>query len=527
MARGFGFLGFTFLILSLISVQPTSALMSESVRTQIEHDAALAAQGKFSDAETNLREIVNKNPNSFPAYKLLGFIYMREGKYAAAEKNLKVAVQLAHAKDPQSLYYLSKVEFKLKKSHEALEMANEALALAPDNSRALYSIGRLLRENSFSSEAVHVLGKAHNLVPSNIAFTTELILAYSDQRQLNAANTLFGSLLHSASYEDLLLAGSRFGNVGRNGLAIRAFQRAVELRPKAFDGQFNLAFSYYRQHDFMNALAVLDRIPASESVQHTDYHYLRGKVQLASGHDVSAKNQFRMAVNKDPGNESLCTEAGLLFLHFEDFWQALNIFSRCSQALPRSSSVLTGLGLTYFHLGKYPQAIETFRKVLVLKPDADAARESLAFLLYVSGKSGQAGTILEQRMKSGDADYYIYYLNALTLLREDPRRNRVRALASIEEALKRNPRFPPAFFERGRIEFAAGHFPEALADFQKATQLNPNYAEPYALMARAYYKLGNRAKADQAQRRYIAFDHEQVEKEQKQQLQDRLFQALK
>jgi tetratricopeptide (TPR) repeat protein len=526
LTGGLAFLVAVFLAVYLIVVELSYAGVSGSVQTKIEDVVSLVGQGKLHEAETDLREIVKQAPESFPAYKLLGFVYMREGKYGEAETSLKRAKQLSQGKDPQTLYYLSQVEFTLKESNEGLKIALEATELAPDNPRALYAVGRLLRENSLPTEAVQVLEKARNLAPSNAAVTAELILAYLDERRGNRANTLFQILLHSASYDDLIHVGSRFGEVGHTEMAVRTFQRAVEMRPGAYDGQFNLAFSYYRQRDFLKSLGVLDQIPTSDSAQHADYHYLRGKVQLALGHDASAKSEFLLAVQKEPGDESFCTEAGLLFLRFHDYWKALSIFSRCSEALPHSSPVETGLGLTYFHLGKYPEAIETFKKVLALRPDADAAREALGFLLYVSGKPGQAESILEQRMKDGNADYYIYYLNALTLLRENAQSNRTRALNSLEEALKRNPHFPPAFFERGRVEFEAGHLTQALVSFQKAIELDPVYAEPYALMARVYFKLGQRAKAEQAQRKYLAVHHEQEEKEQERTLQDRLFQAI-
>jgi tetratricopeptide (TPR) repeat protein len=514
------------LLVFLISAQRSHILASESLQARIEHDVSLVAQGKFHEAETDLREIIKQVPDSFPAYKLLGVVYMREGNYAESETALQMAMQLSQGKDPQTLYYLSQVEFALKKSNGGLKLAMQAITLAPDNPQALYSVGRLLRENSFPAEAVQALNKAHDLVPTNAAITTELILGDLDQQRVTHANTLVGTLLQSASFVDLIQAGTRFGEGGRNELAVRVFQRAVEIRPGAYDGEFNLAFSYYRQKEFVKALDTLDKIPSSEKTQHADFHYLRGKVQLALGDDKLAKEELLSAVQQEPGDESLCMEAGLLFLHYQNFWQALGIFARCSEALPRSSPVDTGLGLTYLYLGKYAEAIDTFKKVLGLQPDADAAREALGFLLYVTGKLEEAEQILEQRIKGGNADYYIYYLNALVLLRENSQANRTRALNSLAEALRRQPHFPPAFFERGRIEFEAGNFTQALLDFQKATELDPDYAEPYALMARAYFKLGQRENAEQAQRKYLSTHHEQEEKEQKRTLQDRLFKSL-
>jgi tetratricopeptide (TPR) repeat protein len=128
---------------------------------------------------------------------------------------------------------------------------------------------------------------------------------------------------------------------------------------------------------------------------------------------------------------------------------------------------------------------------------------------------------------SGQAvDFYIYYLHALVLQRQDPRGNRPAILQSLDHSLRRNPRFAPAYVQRGRVRADVGETESALADYKTATELDPNYAPTYYHLAQAYFKTGKKEEAEAAQRRFAALNKEQEEREQKNQIANRVFQSL-
>ncbi len=457
---------------------------------------------------------------------MLGLVYQREGKLREAERALQRAVELSGDRDPQLIFLLGQVEFALKKPAQALALVERVGKLAANIAAAHSSLGHLLLENGYPREAALELENAHALAPADPAIITELIAAYMNAREPEKARPLLASFLASASYEDLLQAGSRWGDVGQFPAATRAFQRALELQPGSYDAQFNLAYALFREGSLGQALAALDRIDPARGEAQADYHYLRGKVELALQHPKAAGEEYLLAVRLQPDNESLCMDAGLLYTRYEDYGKALEVFQACAGRLPHSISVETGLGLTYFQLGKYPEAIDTFKKVIDLQPGADAAREALVFLLYLSGRLDEGRRVLEERMQGKDVDYYIYFLHALVLLREDQHGNQAAALHSLERALQLKPNFAPAYYQRAKIEFEQGNTTKALEDLATATRLDPGYAQPYSLMAQILYKLGKKQEAQQAAAKSAALGREQEEKEQRQELQNRLMQSL-
>jgi tetratricopeptide (TPR) repeat protein len=490
--------------------------------------ASLVESGQLEEAESTLKAIIKRDPQSSPAYRLLGLVYQKEEKYSQAENALERASSLSAGKDPETLFLLCQTEFALKNTRKALELAGEASFLAGDNPQGHYALGRLLRENSQSRNALQELERARALAPDNPSVATELILANLDLGRESQAEELLRSVLTSASYHDLLEAGARFGDASKFLFAVRVFERALELQPVSYDAQFNLAFAYYRQGAFEKALAMLDRMSSQPAQSQPDFYYLRGKIEAALHDGQAAGQEYLVALKLQPDNESLCSDAGLLFFRFENFWKALEIYEACARRLPDSVPVQTGLGLTYFRLGKYGDAAGTLKKVLTLRQDADAAREALAFLYYISGKLMEAKSLLEARLTAQGADYYTWYLHALVLLRLESQSHgdHTAALRSLDQSVRRNPQFAPAYFQRAKLWNESGQTSRALADLKAAARLDPDYAEPYYLLAQIDYKLGRMEEAQQARRNYTARQREREEKEQKQLVENRLLQAL-
>ena len=488
--------------------------------------AGAIQSGKLKEAEAALGSFLKNQPNSVDAYRLLGAVFECQQKFQQAESALQRAAKLSGGKDPQVLFLLCQTELDLKKKSQALRLAHHLASLAGDDPQAHYALGRLLRENGVAEEATQELRTAVRLAPGNPPVTTELIIAYLDQGRSQEADALLKSFIKSASYENLLDAGSRFGETGKFPAAVEVFERAVQGKPDSYDARFNLGFAYYHQGNWDEALITLDRIPPQLAGNQADYHYLRGKIEAALHQEQAAGEEYLAALKLQPDNKSLCSDAGLLFFHFESFWKSLDVYENCAQRLPDSAPIETGLALTYFRLGKYDDAASTLKKVLDLRPDADAAREALAFLDYVSGRLAEAKQLVESRLNSAGADYYLYYLHALVLLRLDPRGNHRAALRSLDEALRLSPQFAPAYFQRAKLRNDAGETSRALADLDTATRLDRTYAEPFYLIAQIDYRLGKTEQAEQARHEYSVREREREEKQQKQLVENRLLQAL-
>ena len=513
------------LFFSFLGTLPTYGLRQKGESGALPRVVSLIEKGRLTEAEAALRAELQQDPKSFTAYRVLGYVYQQQHRFSDAEHALEESVRLSPDNNSQAWFLLAQTKFALKKPGEAVELAGRLSAASAGDPKIHYALGRMLRENGHVREGIAELEKARSLSPGDPAVTTELIISYRQQHS-GAAGQLLQPFLQTATYSDLVQAGSRMGEAGELDLAITAFRRASDLEPDRYDGRFDLAFALFRDGRYSEALSTLDGIPSGRSDAQADYHYLRGKIQLALGNPRAAGEQFSIALRQQPDNENLCVDAGLLYSKFEDLWKALDVFHSCGQTLPDSVPVQTGVGLTCFRLGKYPEAIASFRKVLSLRPEADAAREALGFLLFITSNFSEARQVLEVRLRNPGVDYYLPFLDALVLLRLDAHENRTLALQNLEQSIKLNAKFAPAYFQRGKLEWEEGDTIRAIADLELATKLDPAYAQPYYLMAQIYFKQGKKEEAEQAKKKFAALNREGEESEQRRDLQNRLFQSL-
>ncbi len=200
--------------------------------------------------------------------------------------------------------------------------------------------------------------------------------------------------------------------------------------------------------------------------------------------------------------EDYCEDAAVAMMRQDHLSDAAELLESVKVLQP-SATMLSTLGLVQFRLGRYQQAIESYTLAIDRDPTLAAPREGLGFLLYMTGDLEGARRTVEAGLKQSSANFYLPYLQALILWRMSHRFSN-EALRAIDVSLQENPRFAPAYFLRGKIHLDANDRASALADFQQASLLDPNYALPWYKMARIYYREGQPEKGREAEQRFIA-----------------------
>ncbi|MCX5697998.1 MAG: tetratricopeptide repeat protein, partial [Candidatus Omnitrophica bacterium] len=62
------------------------------------------------------------------------------------------------------------------------------------------------------------------------------------------------------------------------------------------------------------------------------------------------------------------------------------------------------------------------------------------------------------------------------------------AISDFTKAIEINPNDAEAYYNRGLVYGTQGNFPQAISDFTKAIEINPNDAEAYYNRGLAYYE---------------------------------------
>jgi len=139
--------------------------------TQMQLAMVFGQQKKYTEANTQAREVLKLKPDFAPAHLILAEVATQQGNNSVAIANLRKARELFKAKgqtEPQIDTQL-KLAFALgrdKKIDEAISLSKEAISLKPDFAPAHYVLAIGLAEKGQKNEAVTSLQKAKELFTS-------------------------------------------------------------------------------------------------------------------------------------------------------------------------------------------------------------------------------------------------------------------------------------------------------------------------------------------------------------------------
>jgi len=174
-------------------------------------------------------------------------------------------------------------------------------------------------------------------------------------------------------------------------------------------------------------------------------------------------------------------------------------------------------GVTFFQEGKFGQALENFEAALKIQPGNADIREMVEMMkMQVNQASSvkqasadeakhraealgitdvdKAITEYTQTLKLNPNDVSAknnlasaYYIRALTFTSKG---EDAKAIEDYNEAIKNIPDYLLAIKKRGYASFEIGNYDQAIKDFEKMIQLEPDNAQPKQGLASAYMKRG-------------------------------------
>jgi tetratricopeptide (TPR) repeat protein len=301
--------------------------------------------------------------------------------------------------------------------------------------------------------------------------------------------------------------------------AVRVLQRAHSLDPKSTATTFNLALAQFRQGDSSSALGTLDSIPVGPEKDRPETLFLQGKL-LQALKKPGAAAAMAEACRRNP-EDDYCSDAAGELIQQERFVEAVDLLKDALATVHSSATILSTLGLAQFRLGRYRDAIDSYSKAIELDPELEAPREGLGFLLYMTGDLNRARSVVEQAPVKAKSDFYLPYLHALILYRSG-HQFWSDSLSSLADAIRRNPKFAPAYFLRGKLFMENGDLNGALGDFQSAAGLDTSYALPYYKMVQIYRRQGRLEEAEKAQAQFLKLGSLREEEVLTRQTQDQL-----
>ena len=428
------------------------------------------------------------------AHYNLGIAYLEAGQYNRAVPEFEAAIKLdadfigAHCALCRA--YLEQDE--LEKASTAvtaalkLDVTHQPVLLLCDTiTQAYYEKGRQHHGAERYSEAVSTFQKALDLGRNSQT-------SHIENKHIHAH--LGAAYIGLKAYQE----------------AIDALQNAIALDADLVDAHYNLGYAYVEQGHSDQAIPHLERaIAIAPNLKRAHYNLARayresGNLEAAT-HAVT--ETLRLDSNYQRAHElaNLIKQAhynrGITYLNDERYSEAITAFQNAITLDPDFTTAHYNLGLTYLKMETYSRAVDALQKTITLDRSYKAAHHALALAHLGQQELGKAREAARDALKL-DANYQ----PARSLLEAidpsfTPSATQPAMPSEPEQPAKQQPAAKPrqeTHYELGIAYRDAKMHTEAIAEFRKAIDLDPDFIAAHVGLGEVYLETGRLDDAETA-----------------------------
>jgi tetratricopeptide (TPR) repeat protein len=385
------------------------------------------------------------------------------------------------------------------------------------------------------NEAIVQLEKLLQQMPESFDIHELLGLAYSATSQDSKANVHLqrAVALNPGSVPARTNLATNLVRLGKLESAEKEFKKAVELEPRNFDTNHNLAELYVRSGRVKDAVPFLEKAqqidPSSydngydlslaylmtgrlAEARHliqallqrkdtAELHNLLAEVEEKDGKFVEAATQYELAAHKDPSESNLFDWGSELLLH-RTLDPAVEVFQHATERYPTSPRLMVGLGMALYSRGNYDEAVKALLKGADLNPSDPRCYYFLS--KAYDSSPGQAEEVIERfrrfaELQPNNARASYYYAMSLWKGRrtQDPNLDLHKIETLLRTSIKLDSTLAEAHLQLGNLLSDQSKYSEAIPEYLRARELNPDLADVYYRLGQAYVRTGDKERGQE------------------------------
>ena len=432
------------------------------------------------------------------AHYNLGIAYLEAGQYSRAVPEFEAAIKLdanfigAHCALCRAYLEQDELEKANTAVTEALKLDathQPAMLLCDTITQAYYNRGRQHLDAGRYTEAVPTFQKALTL-DADLRRSAEV----SDTENKHIHAHLGAAYIGLKAYQE----------------AIDALQNAIALDADLVDAHYNLGHAYVEQGDPDKAIPHLERaIAIAPNLKRA--HYNLARAHRESGNLEAATHAITETLRLDPNYQPAHELANAIKQeHYNRGTTYLND-ERYSEAVPAFQNAITldsdfttahyNLGLTYLKMETYPRAVEALQKTIALDSTYTAAHHALALAYLGHRELGKAREAAREALKL-DTNYQPAYalLEAIDPSFTPPETQTTAPPEPDQPVTPQQDAKPKqeTHYELGIAYRDAKMTTEAIVEFQKAIDLDPDFTAAHTSLGEVYLEIGQLDDAENA-----------------------------
>jgi len=324
-----------------------------------------------------------------------------------------------------------------------------------------------------------------------------IIELFSSGHKTEALNNI-KSLLDQHPNESLLhnIGGVCYKSTGQLEMAVKCFERALEIKPDFADAHYNLGLTFQELNQLDSAVKSYKETLSIQANYVKAYNNL-GIIYKELGQINDAIKSYEEALNQQPDFVEALNNLGNILTELGKLDEAIKSYEQALAIEPNYIEVHNNLGNILNDLGQLDEAVRHYEKAIAINPDYVEAHNNLGSTLNDLGQLDRAVEHYEKAIAI-NPDYAEAHNNLGTTLKAFGQFDK--AIESFMKALTINPNFADALFNLGVSYYDLGQTDEALNSYKQALSISPYFAEAHSNLGLILQELGQ---SDEAFNSYI------------------------
>jgi Tfp pilus assembly protein PilF/predicted O-methyltransferase YrrM len=394
-----------------IDTNPSNLGAPES---HVELAAALAAQGRFDDAEAILEGLAVKEKSNAHIHARLAHIQRRKGDLSAAENSFRRAIEIDHGATGFHIE-LAAVLAAQSRFGEAKAILEDLAANEKSNPDIHVRLAQIQRREGDLTSAENSIRRAIEIDPEAPGFHVELAEVHAAQGRFGEAKGILERLAaNGKSKPDIHV---RLAQIQRRegdlSAAENSIRRAIEIDPGAPGFHTELAEVLAAQGRFGEAKAILEGLAAKEK-SNPHIHARLAHIQKREGDLSAAEASFRRAIEIDPGATGFHIELAAVLA--AQAWKSRDALTKIRRGEAKAilealaakeksrADIPARLANIQWNEGDLSSAEKSLRRAIELDPSVTQFHLELVRLLEAQGRFDEGRGMIEGLVRGGCSD---------------------------------------------------------------------------------------------------------------------------
>ena len=298
------------------------------------------------------------------------------------------------------------------------------------------------------------------------------------QEFLIAITYILNKISQMASFSKRLLArvyrsrGNAYRFSKQYPQAIADFDHAIHLSPKDALLYSNRGRTYQDSKQYPQAIADFDHaihLSPKDALLYTD----RGRTYQDSKQYPQAIADFDHAIHLSPKDAWATLRRGTTYLSMGNFQEALKNFDRVIELdLDHKHYVQEKKGIALYELGRYQESVEAFNEALAISSACPVSWKALGKAYKALYTQDEAASLLQKTLVPDTDTIPVIRSRAEAMYGIECYKQ---ALAEIDRAVQLNPNLSTSLSLRAYIYQSMNHLEEAMKDFKVSIELDKEF----------------------------------------------------